>query len=71
VCGWRVVELSRLVDECKDVKTNKTGRTNGIFEWVDESTDYSKAKKTRHIGLALTQSPSPGYKFKERTTPFW
>jgi len=48
-----VVELmSRLVEEWKDVQTHKTDRTDGIFEWVDESTDYSKAKETRYIGVS-------------------
>jgi hypothetical protein len=51
--GGRVVELmSRLAEEWKDVQTHKTDRTGGISEWVDESTDYSKAKETRHIGVS-------------------
>ena len=68
-----MVELmSRLVEEWTDIQTHKTDRTDGIVvEWVDESTDDSKAKETRHTGISThSESPRPGYNFKRKPDLF-
>jgi hypothetical protein len=55
-----------------DRHIKQIGRKDGIVvECVDESTDNSKVKETRHVGVSThSQSPSSGNNFKDKTKRF-